>query len=231
MIKAIAIDDEIPALQIIEIFCSRLPVLELEKVFNKPGDALKHINKYPVDLIFLDINMPSMSGIELLKTVKQETVTIFTTAYSDYAVEGFNLNAIDFLLKPFSFERFNQAVKKAEDYFNFQKQKNDPAVSSSIYIRADYRLLKIDHKDILYIESLDDYLKIHLQDQKPVVARMTMKAMLDKLPPSRFVRIHRSYVVSIDKIKSIGGKQVQINETELPIGNSYEEEFLKVFSQ
>lgn len=101
MIKAIAIDDEIPALQLIEIFCSRLPNLELEKVFNKPGDALKYINKYPVDLIFLDINMPSMSGIELIKSVKQETVTIFTTAYSDYAVEGFNLNAIDFLLKTF----------------------------------------------------------------------------------------------------------------------------------
>ena len=231
MIKAIAIDDEIPALQLIEIFCSRLPVIELEKVFNKPGDALKHINKYPVDLIFLDINMPSMSGIELIKSVKQDTVTIFTTAYSDYAVEGFNLNAIDFLLKPFSFERFTQAVNKVEEYYSFQKQKNDPASAASIYIRADYRLLKIELKDILYIESLDDYLKIHLQNQKPVVARMTMKSMIDKLPSSRFVRIHRSYVVSIEKIKSIGAKLVQIADTELPIGNSYEEEFLKAFRQ
>ena len=229
MIKAIAIDDEIPALQIIEIFCSRIEGIQLEKTFNKPNDALKHINKYPVDVLFLDINMPSITGIELLKSIKQESLVIFTTAYSDYAVEGFNLNAVDFLLKPFTFERFQMAVKKAEDYFNFQQQKSDNTESASIYIRADYRLIKIDIRDILYIESLDDYVKIHLIHQKPIVARMTMKHMQEKLPASKFARIHRSYLVALNRIKSIRGKQVEVESNSLPIGNSYEEEFLKIF--
>jgi DNA-binding LytR/AlgR family response regulator len=229
MITAIAIDDEIPALQIIEIFCKSLSNVALQKTFNKPTDALKYLNKYPVDLVFLDINMPSLNGIELLNNVKQETMVIFTTAYSHYAVEGFNLNAVDFLLKPFSFERFQQAVKKAEDQLLLQKQKAEITEPGFIYIRADYRLIKIDLKDILFIESLDDYLKIHLDQQKPVVARMTMKNIMEKLPSPRFVRIHRSYIVALEKITSTRGKLVTVGEQDLPIGNSFEVDFLKSF--
>lgn len=225
MIKAIAIDDELPALQIIDIFCNKVDFIQLEKTFNKPTDALKYINKYPVDLLFLDINMPSLSGIELYKNIEQDTMVIFTTAYSDYAVEGFNLDAIDYLLKPFTFERFQQAVNKAAQHQ--QLKTNSSPAQSFIYIRADYSLIKIDTNDILFIEGLDDYLKIHLINQKPVVARMTLKSIVDKLPEDNFIRIHRSYVAAINKISSIRGKMITIATEDLPVSNSYEENFLK----
>lgn len=231
MIKAIAIDDEVPALQVIDIFCSRIDFINLDKTFNKPTDALKYINKFPVDLLFLDINMPSLSGFELYKSIKQETMVIFTTAHSDYAVEGFNMNAVDFLLKPFSFERFLQAANKANQQYKFQHAENQSGTNNFIYIRADYSLVKINCNDILFIEGLDDYLKIHLLGQKPIVARMTIKSMLEKLPVFNFIRIHRSYIVALDKIKSTRGKIISIGEEEIPIGNSYEENFLKYFNK
>ncbi len=230
MIKAIAIDDEFPALQILEVFCKRVDFINLEKTFNKPTDAIRYINKFPVDLIFLDINMPSVSGIELVKNIKQETRVIFTTAYSDYAVEGFNLEAIDFLLKPFTFERFQQAVNKAQQFLNFQNNPNGQ-VPGFIYIRADYKLIRIDLNDIILIEGLDDYLKIHLLNQKPIVARMTIKNMIEKLPASNFVRVHRSYVVAFDKIRSTRGKIISIGEEEIPVGSSYEENFSSMLNR
>ncbi len=230
MIKAIAIDDELPALQIIDIFCNRIDFISLEKSFNKPVDALKYINKYPVDLLFLDINMPSLSGLDLYRSIRQETMVIFTTAHSNYAVDGFDLNAIDFLLKPFTFERFLQAAQKAQQQ---QQLKNSLSVSTAtfIYIRADYSLLKIDTNDILFIEGLDDYLKIHLANQKPVVARMTLKSIVEKLPEENFQRVHRSYVVALNKITSLRSKMITIGNEEVPVSNSYEESFLKHFNK
>src|ERR1700712_4475311 len=178
MIKAIAIDDEPPALKVIENFCGRIEALQLEKTFTMPAEALKHLRKFPVDLIFLDIQMPSINGIDFYKAVRQDTMVIFTTAFSEYAVEGFNLSAVDYLLKPFTFSRFQQAVEKATEYYQFKKQTaND--TPKYLFIRADYSLLKIALTDIVYIEGLDDYLKIHLVNASPVVARMTMKNMLE----------------------------------------------------
>jgi DNA-binding LytR/AlgR family response regulator len=230
MIQAIAIDDELPALQIIEIFCEQSGHIQLVRLFNKPNDALKYINKNPVDLIFIDINMPSLSGIDLVKSMKHDTMVIFTTAYSAYALEGFNLNAVDYLLKPFSFERFQQAIDKARNQLQLRQQP-DPQGNQYLYIRADYSLLKIDLKDILFIEGLDDYLKIHLHQQKPIVARMTIKSMLEKLPEQQFMRVHRSYVVSLARISSIRGKVVHMGEEEIPIGNSFEKAFLAAFNK
>lgn len=230
MIKAIAIDDEVPALQIIEVFCSRTDFLQLEKTFNKPTDALKYINKYPVDLLFLDINMPSLSGLELYRNIRQDTMAIFTTAHSDYAVDGFNLDAVDYLLKPFTYERFLQAANKANQHFVLKKQRAGQS-DNFIYIRADYSLIKINTDDILIIEGLDDYLKIHLLNQKPVVARMTIKSILEKLPEQQFIRVHRSYVVAFDKIKSVRGKIIFIGDDEIPIGSSFEENVLKRFNK
>jgi DNA-binding LytR/AlgR family response regulator len=230
MIQAIAIDDELPALQIIEIFCEQSGQVQLLRLFNKPNDALKYINKNPVDLIFIDINMPSLSGIDLVKSMKHDTMVIFTTAYSAYALEGFNLNAVDYLLKPFSFERFQQAIDKARNQLQLRQQP-DPQGNQYLYIRADYSLIKIYLKDILFIEGLDDYLKIHLQQQKPIVARMTIKAILEKLPEQQFMRVHRSYVVSLARISSIRGKVVHMGEEEIPIGNSFEKAFLAAFNK
>ena len=158
-------------------------------------------------------------------------MVIFTTAHSNYAVEGFNLNAVDFLLKPFTYERFLQAANKALQFHNFQNAASNTKMNSFIYIRADYSLVKVDTNDIILIEGLDDYLKIHLTGQKPLVARMTIKSILEKLPPDNFIRVHRSYVVAFDKIKSIRGKIISIEEEEVPIGSSYEENFLKHFNK
>jgi DNA-binding LytR/AlgR family response regulator len=221
MITAIAIDDEPPALKVIETFCSGFDFIELQKTFTGTEEAANYLRKYPVDLLFLDIQMPSITGIDFYKTVEQNTMVVFTTAYSEYAVEGFNLNAIDYLLKPFTKERFEQAVRKANDYSVYQKQSSLP-VSDFLFIRADYTLHKIELNDILFIEGLDDYIKIQLQSQKPIVARMTMKAILDKLPEKDFIRVHRSFIVAINKVNQIRNKMIVIGETRINIGQSYE---------
>lgn len=226
MIKAIALDDELPALQVIRNFCDQVEYVDLVKTFHQPGEALRYIQQYPVELLFLDIQMPAISGIDFYKSLPQQSMVIFTTAYSEYAVEGFNVNAVDYLLKPFSFERFTQAVQKARDYYKFQQQTDN----SALFIRVDYSLLKIDTQDILYIEALDDYLKIHLHNQKPVIARMTMKTMQEKLPAS-FVRVHRSYIVPLQRVEHVRNKTIQLGNAQIPIGSNYEEQFFKLFSR
>jgi DNA-binding LytR/AlgR family response regulator len=229
MINAIAIDDEPPALSVIEHFCSQVESVDLQKTFTRPTEALKYLKKFPVDLLFLDIQMPSLNGIDFYKEVKQDTMVIFTTAHTEYAVEGFNLNAIDYLLKPYSFERFQQAVNKANEYFSLQHQASNVS-QENIYIRADYSLLKIPIADIVYIESLRDYLKIRLVSNKNIVTRMTMKSITDKLPAKEFIRVHRSYIVPLSKIRSVRNKMISVAELEIPIGSSYEEDFFKRFS-
>jgi len=231
MIKAIAIDDELPALKIIENFCEKTGLIELQKTFTMPNEALKHLKKFPTDLLFLDINMPSMSGIELYKAVEQNTMVIFTTAYSEFAVEGFNLNAIDYLLKPYTYERFLQAVNKAKDSqsASLPIEKN---LEQYLFVRADYSLIKIAISDIVLIEGLDDYLKIHLHSTtKPVVTRMTMKGIMEKLSASEFIRVHRSFIVPFSKIENVRKKIISIGEREIPIGNSYEADFFTLFKK
>ncbi len=228
MITAIAVDDELPALKVIESFCGNIPFIRLDKIFNRPNEALKYVSRFPVDLLFLDINMPALTGIEFYKSVKQSTMVIFTTAYSEYAVEGFNLSAVDYLLKPFTFERFEQAVNKAQDYYNYQHQKSGEE-AKFLFIRADYTLHKIAIDDLLFIEGLDDYLKIHIHNAKPLVARMTIKAMLEKLPHKDFVRVHRSYIVPFKRIESVRNKVITLAGEEIPVGASYEKDFLERF--
>lgn len=228
MITAIALDDELPALKVIENFCGKTDCIRLEKTFIRPGEALIYMQQFPVDLLFLDINMPSQTGIEFYQSVKSDTMVIFTTAYSEYAVEGFNLNAIDYLLKPFTFERFLQAVNKASEYFKYKQEKDAPA-SGDIFLRVDYSLLKIAVADIRFIEGMDDYLKIHLQDRPPVMVRMTMKTILSQLPARQFIRVHRSYIVAINRIGNIRNKIIYLEDKEIPIGISYEKSFFSQF--
>ncbi|MBK6983319.1 MAG: response regulator transcription factor [Bacteroidetes bacterium] len=226
MIKALAIDDEPLALNVIEAFCAQLDYIDLQKTFTKPNEALKHLNKYPVDLLFLDIHMPSLTGIDFYKNIEQNTLVIFCTAHGQYAVEGFNLNALDYLLKPFTFERFKQATDKARDYFSSSNNQK----AQHIFVRADYSLQKIMLDDIMCIEALDDYLKIYINNQKTIVARMTMKAMLEKLPSTEFMRVHRSFIVPIKKVESLRNKMLQLGDKKIPVGNSYEEDVLKHFN-
>ncbi len=188
------------------------------------------MQKFPVDLLFLDIQMPSLSGLEFYKQVKQDTMVIFTTAHSEYAVEGFNLSAMDYLLKPFTLERFLQALNKSRDYYNYLR-KSDTTAQQYLYIRADYSLVKIFIPDIVFIEGLDDYLKIHLEGKKDIVARMTMKNLLEKLPSKEFVRVHRSFIVPFKRIETVRNKIISMAGEEIPIGNSYEEAFFKLFKE
>ena len=226
MIKAIAIDDEPIAIKVIEHFCKDIDFISLEKTFTKAEDGLKYLKKFPADLIFLDIDMPNLNGIDLYKQVKQNTLVVFITSRADYAVEGFNLNALDYLLKPFTFERFKQAADKAKEYLAISNS-NKP---DHIFVRADYSLQKIALDDIVCIEALDDYLKIYLHQQKTIVARMTMKAMFEKLPANDFMRVHRSFIVPIKKVESLRNKTLQLGDRKIPVGNSYEEAVLKHFS-
>ena len=227
MINAIAIDDEPPALSVLENFCSKTDFILLQKTFTSTQEAQRHLRKFPVDLLFLDINMPSISGIELYKSLEQNTMVIFTTAYGEYALEGFNLNATDYLLKPYSFERFQQAVEKVKKQVTTHKNENERI----LFIRADYNLNKINLDDILYVEGLNDYVKIHLKNQKNVVARMTMKGFMEKLPGNEFIRVHRSFIVPLKSIHRIRNKIIYLENIEVPIGTSYEKDFFARFTE
>jgi DNA-binding LytR/AlgR family response regulator len=226
ILNTIAIDDELPALQVVETYCRQLPYINLLKTFHKTGEALIWLEQHPVDLMFIDIQMPSRNGIDLFRSVKQECMAIFTTAYSEYAVEGFQVQAVDYLLKPFSPERFKQAADRALKLFQLRRQVASSGLES-IYIRVDYNLVKIVLNEIIFIEGLDDYLKIHRDAQPPLVVRMTMKAMLEKLPAGLFIRVHRSYIVPLKRIEKVRNRIIQIAGEEIPLGNSYAEAFYR----
>lgn len=230
MIRAIALDDEPLALKVIENFCQRVPYIQLEKTFTKTAEAHKHLRKQPVDLIFLDIQMPTQNGMEFFAEIQQHTMVIFTTAFSEYAVEGFNVNATDYLLKPFSFDRFLQAVEKAKVSYE-TRHKIQSTEMQYLFIRADYTLHKILISDILFIEGLDDYLKIHIQNQRTIVARMTLKSMLEKLPGNEFLRVHRSYIVPMARVEKVRNKIIYIGEEEIPVSASYEAAFNEAISK
>lgn len=224
MIKAVAIDDEPLALKVIEHFCEQTENIVLEKAFTKTEEGIKYLRKFPVDLLFLDIQMPGKNGIDFYKSLSTDVMVIFTTAYSEYAVEGFNLNATDYLLKPISYERFTTAVEKV------QKEKSlrmaDPE-NNYFMVRADYKLHKIEYDDILLIEGLDDYIRIHLKDKNTIVTRLSMKGILEKLPPAAFIRVHRSYIVPVSKIKTVQNKTITIEEFVIPIGDTFKNELNK----
>jgi DNA-binding LytR/AlgR family response regulator len=226
MMRAIAIDDEPLALQIINHFCEQIDFVTLEKTFTKQNEAIKHLNKYPVDLIFLDIQMPNKNGIDFYKLLESDVMVIFTTAHSEFAVEGFNVNATDYLLKPFSFERFEIAVQKARNEYQFR---SNNAIQTHLMIRADYKLNRIEFEDILLIEGLDDYIQIHLKNKTKIVARISMKNILEKLPVTKFIRVHRSYIIPISKVKTIQNKVIQIDEFSVPIGETYKDEISRIF--
>jgi DNA-binding LytR/AlgR family response regulator len=230
VITAVAIDDEPLALEIIQSYAAQAEGLTLVKTFTQTAEAKKHIQEFPVDLLFLDINMPSITGIDFYKGLERTTMVIFTTAYAQYAVEGFELSAVDYLLKPFSFERFNTAVTKAKEFHHFlnNKQSGD----KHIFLRSEYSLIKVAVDEIVFIEGLADYLKIHLENGKTLLTRMTMKNMLSKLSDKDFTRVHRSFIVPFNRIQSVRNKNIQLETgKEIPIGISYEENFSKAFNK
>lgn len=226
MIKAIAVDDEPLALIVIETYCARNEHIELVKTFSNVKDAQKYMNQFPIDLMFLDIQISRTNGMEFYRTMENKVPVIFTTAFSEYAVDGFNVSALDYLLKPIEYERFEEAVNKAVLILVDKKLAED---QEFLTIRADYKLNKIAYEDIVYIEGLDDYVKIHLADGKKITARTSMKSIVEKLPENLFVRVHRSFIVPIKKINSIQNKVLYLNELEIPIGDTYKSMVLEKF--
>lgn len=237
MMRAIALDDEPPALRVLNHFCQQVAFVDLQQTFTRTDEARQYLIETGADLLFLDINMPYMAGTDFYRSLSPAAglppLVIFTTAFAEYAVEGFTLNAVDYLLKPFTFERFLQAVTKANEYVQWQQRPR--SADDYFYIRADYTVHKVALADILFIEGLDDYLKVHLASAThPLVARMTMKAMLEKLPgadapANAFVRVHRSYIVPFSRIDGVRNKTIRLAGRDIPIGASYEAGLLKHF--
>ncbi|SHJ15575.1 two component transcriptional regulator, LytTR family [Mesonia phycicola] len=228
MIKAIALDDEPLALNVIETYCNKISSIQLLAKFTSQEEALAFLKKHQVEVLFLDINMPKSTGIDFCNALTQKYKVVFTTAFSQYAVEGFNLNASDYLLKPFSIDRFKVAVQKVEHEINLE-QNASSSINDYLVIKADYKLHQINYNDIIYIEALDDYIKIYLEDEKKIVARHTMKRILEKLPSTLFKRTHRSYIVSLNKITTLQKDSILINNITIPLSSTYKDNILKNF--
>jgi len=229
MVSCIAIDDEPLALQLLKEYTSRVSFLEMKGFFTDAIEARAYLEKEKIDLLFLDIQMPDINGVQLYNSMAHKPMVIFTTAFSEYAVDGFNVNAIDYLLKPFEYDRFVKAVYKAKEYYEFTI--NQELRLTSIFVKADYQLVKVNLKDVLLIEGLDDYIKIHLADGKNILTLMSLKAITEKLPAVEFVRVHRSYIVPLGKIEKVSSKKIVTGGREIPVGVSYAEEFFRVMNR
>jgi len=222
MIKCIAVDDEPLALELMETYLSQIPGIELMETFSDAISAWGFLQKNAVDLVFLDIQMPDINGIQLAKSLNHhQPMIVFTTAYSKYAVEGFNLDAIDYLLKPFDFNRFLESVNKAKKHHSLKDIIPNISDESAIFVKSDYQNLRIITREILFIEGFDDYIRIHLDSGKNISTLMSLKSIIEKLPESDFLRVHRSYIIPVNKIKRIYNQHIQLGDKEIPIGKSY----------
>lgn len=220
MIRAIALDDEPLALDVITTMVAGYDFIELEKTFTRPSEALKYLQENSVDLIFLDIRMPDISGTEFAASLDDRNcMVVFTTAYDDYAVESYDLNALDYLMKPISKARFDQSMKKVREYFEMSRQRS--TTENYITIRADFSTIRLSVEDILYVEGMADYLRIFVRDRKPIVTRMTVKGMLEALPEEQFMRVHRSFIIPLHRILAVKSKTIVLPEREIPVGNTY----------
>lgn len=228
-VRAIIIDDEPLARNVIREYSRKLPSLNIVGECSDAICAHQIMQNNIIDLLFLDINMPKLNGIEFLNTLKNPPLVIFTTAYSEYAMVGFELNATDYLKKPFSFERFCKAFFRAEELISLKYVANNTThtekLNSFIFIKSDKKTIKINIADIYFIEGLGDYIKLHFADKK-IVTNLSMKKIENLLPKENFYRIHKSFIISLNKIDLIEGNLVKINNTKLPIGNSFRQDFM-----
>ncbi|MBN2614984.1 MAG: response regulator transcription factor [Bacteroidales bacterium] len=229
--NCLIVDDEPLAREILETFTAKVPQLKLISSCQNAFEALEILQKEKIDLVFLDIQMPDLTGIQLYSTLPTKPLVIFTTAYSSYAVTGFELDALDYLVKPFSFERYLKAVNKA---LELDKKKKEEPVSGShdfMFVKDGTKLVKVNYNDVLYLEGMKDYVKIVMKDNKFLLTLISMQHMVDKLPERNFVRIHRSYIVSISKIDKVEKNRVVIGSKWIPVGNSYKESLHSVLGR
>lgn len=222
MLRCVIIDDEPLPIELLSAYAARIPELTVLARFNDPVMAVEFIRNHVVDLIFLDIQMPHLNGIDLLKSLPVKPMAIFTTAFPEFAVDGFELNAVDYLLKPFDFERFRKAVEKATEFNAYNQQPKGMPKEAFIFVKSEYKAVKINLSDILYIEGMDSYVKIYAGG-KPVLSLMSMKAMMEMLPAEDFLRVHRSFIIPISKVNSIRNKVIKVGDKEIPIGGTYED--------
>ena len=234
-LNCIIVDDEPLAQDILETYIQKIPDLNLVQKCNNAVEALQLLKEQTFDLIFLDIQMPEITGLEFLKSLDKPPAVIFTTAYSEYAIDGFNLDAVDYLLKPISFDRFLKAVNKAIA----NAAPNNTITTSSgtdaegyVFVKTDKKMVKVRYRDIIYVEGLKDYVMIYTPDSR-LVTLMTMKSLDEQLPSNYFKRIHKSYIISIDKIKAVVGNSVELENASklIPIGNMYKDDFFKIIEE
>lgn len=226
-INCIAIEDEPLALKKIKEFIEQIEYLNLLEGFNNAVDAIGFLKKNPVDLIFLDIRMKKLSGIQFLESLQIKPKVIITSAYDEFALKGYELDVADYLLKPFSFERFIKSIDKVYNQLNRIVSNNS---NDYIFVKTEYRIEKIEIKDILYIQGMKDYLQIHIADRK-IMTLQTFRNLLEILPENDFIRIHNSYIVSISKIETIERNRIRIGKALIPISDSYKEKFYGILKE
>lgn len=226
-LTCVVIDDEPLALNLLESYVRKTPFLTLVGKYSNAVQAMKEIAGKEIDLMFLDIQMPAFNGLEFARTVTPHTRIVFTTAFGEYAIEGYKVNALDYLLKPISYTDFLQAASKALQWFELtQKQHHAKEEIESIFVKSDYKQIQIELQNILYIEGLKDYVKIYTENaSRPVLSLMSMKAMEDLLPSSRFIRVHRSFIVQKSKIKVVDKNRIIFDKTYIPISDTYKDAF------
>lgn len=242
MINVIIVDDEPLAQDVLETYIEKIPDLNLVAKCSNAFEANEALKENEIDLMFLDIQMPQLTGIDFLKTLVKPPLVIFTTAYPNYAIEGFELNATDYLLKPISVDRFMKAVNKSIEQIELQRKDTGSAKAGAVeevgpdyfFVKADKKLVKVKFSEIIYIEGLKDYVIIRMDDSR-VITLQTMKSLEDKLPPEHFKRIHRSYIVNVERIHAVVGNMIEVLEKgkpkHLPIGKNYREELLELINQ
>ena len=223
MLKAIAIDDEPIALEVIKSLAAHVGFIQIEAFFTNSFKAMEHMQQHQTDLIFLDIKMPDISGIDFLKSIKNPPMVIFTTAYSEHAVQSFEVDAIDYLLKPFSLPRFLKACNKVHEQYKLRANKDLPTTSRSIFIKSGYEQVRVELADILYAESVGNYIQFNLASGT-VVSRLTMAEAAELLPEKDFIRIHRSVIVAAKHITKTDKRTVWTGKTELPVGAAYQDD-------
>jgi len=228
MIRTIAVDDEPLALQLVTGYIRKTPGLELAGSFDNPQEALEFVINQKVDLVFIDIQMPDLTGIEFTRALTGGPRVVFTTAYEKYALEGFKLDVVDYLLKPFSYEEFLKAVGKAAKLIRIEQGEQEKVESNNdfLFLKSDYKIRRINFNDILYIEGLKDYVKVYTAGaSKPVLSLITMKLLEAKLPQAKFMRVHRSFIVNLERIETIERSRIVFGNTYIPVSEQYREKF------
>ena len=226
MITCIVLDSDITSLNKLKTLCRDFPDIQIAAACTTPSEAFQYIRTFPVDVIFMEVNLPLVNGFEFYRSLAQSLILVVATDTREFAFEAFEVNASDYLLKPIIEQRFKQTIQKIQNQILLKRNttsRNEP----SLLVRSEYSLMKILYRDILYLETLDDYVKIHQFGKKPILTLSSLRQIIERLPEEEFLRVHRSYVVALSKIDSVRGKTIAIGVAEIPIGSKYENDFFK----